>query len=62
MVADGSDLPNEDEAAVMDRFLCDWGEYCWEEGEAKHFLADALSSVSHFLPHFKGKLGQAWAC
>ena len=47
-------------AAALDTLLSEHIEELWETGEPRSMAADALSGISHFVPHLRGCIRGSW--
>ena len=45
---------------LLDRYLCEFIEELWHDGEPKGYASDALSGIGHFIPSAKPHMIAAW--
>ena len=45
---------------LLDRYLCEFIEELWHDGEPKGYASDALSGIGHFIPSAKPYMIAAW--
>ena len=48
------------EAHDLSECLCEFGEFCWAEGEGISRFADVLSALPHVMKNIRGKFKDAW--